>query len=213
MQADLAGRPQQASPDLARFLWVWLTLGAQSFGGGVATLALIRQAAVERHEWLTEAEFTRDWALVQVAPGINLIALMILIGKRVAGWRGIVICLVGLLLPSAAITILLTAGYAHIQRLPLMQSALRGIVPATVGIGMVTAAQMARPILAASRKDGVFSLLVGVTLLVASGLTVFRLRVSVVPVLCVAGAIGALTHVLHEHLDTRTAEYRKGDQP
>ena len=200
-QTELAIRAPQASPDLVRLLRVWLALGAQSFGGGVATLALIRQAAVERHGWLTEDEFTRDWALVQIAPGINLIAMTVLIGRRAAGGRGIVICLAGLLLPSAAITVLLTASYAHIQRLPLMQSALRGIVPATVGLGLVTAAQMARPILAANRKDGPLSLLAGVALLVASGLTVLRWRVSVVPVLCAAGAVGALVHILHERLN------------
>ena len=197
---------RQTSTNLRGLLRVWLTLGAQSFGGGVATLALIRQASVERYGWLTEAEFARDWALVQIAPGINLIAMTILIGKRAAGGRGIVLCLAGLLLPSALITVLLTAGYAHIQRLPLMQSALRGIVPATVGIGLVTAAQMARPVLAACRKDGPLSLLVGVTLLAASGWTVFRLRVSVVPVLCVAGIIGAITRSLHERNKSRKGE-------
>ena len=39
-------------PALWLFLRVWLSLGLQSFGGGAATLTLIRRAVVERHHWL-----------------------------------------------------------------------------------------------------------------------------------------------------------------
>ena len=190
--ADKLPVQQQCSP--GALLRGWLALSVQSFGGGVATLALIRQTAVERYQWLSEEEFTRDWALVQIVPGINLLALTILIGKRVAGWRGVAACLLGLLLPSVMITILLTASYAQIQRQPLMQAALRGIVPATVGLGLVTAVQMARPILAASRKTGAFSLLVALFTLVASGIVILYRSSAVVPILCLAGLLGALTH-------------------
>ncbi len=161
----------------------------------MATLALIHRAAVDRHRWLTEEEFARDWALVQVAPGINLLALTILIGKRLAGWRGILLCMIGLLLPSVTITIALTAGYAQIQRQPLMQAALHGIIPATVGIGLVTAAQMARAPLKASRKEGVSSYLVAWSLLLLSALLSARYPGNVVPILGGAAALGGLTQV------------------
>lgn len=181
-------------PSLGLLLRVWLALGLQSFGGGGATLALIRQAVVERYKWIPEAEFTREWTLVQAAPGINLIAMTILIGRRLAGWRGIAICMIGLLLPSVAVTILLTAGYAHIQRLPLMRAALRGIVPATVGLGALTAYQMARSPLAAARREGKFSFLAYAGILTASILAALRWRSSVILILSVAGMAGALIH-------------------
>ena len=84
--------------------------GLQSFGGGNATFALIRQTFVERQRWIEAEEFNRLFALVQIAPGINLLALTILIGKRLLGGRGILLSLFGLLLPSVGMTTLLTAG-------------------------------------------------------------------------------------------------------
>src|SRR5579872_5446806 len=90
-------------------LRVWLAVGIQSFGGGAATLALMRRAVVDQHHWLTDELFTRDWAICQVTPGINLIAITILIGRRIASARGILLALIGLLFPSVSITILLTA--------------------------------------------------------------------------------------------------------
>ena len=181
---------------LGMLLRVWFGLSVQSFGGGVATLALIRQAVVEQHKWLPESEFARYWALVQAAPGINLLALTILIGRRLGGWRGIGVCMLGLLLPSVTITILLTAGYTRIQNLPLMRAVLRGIVPATVGVGLVTAIQMARPPLADSRREGAASFAVALSILFASALAAFWRHIPVVLILCAAGSVGAVLHWL-----------------
>src|SRR5689334_8246230 len=94
---------------------IWLNIGLQSFGGGTATLYLIRREAVERYAWLTDEEFARSWGICQIAPGINILGLVILIGYRVRGWVGVALALLGLLVPSAAITVVLTAAYAGVE--------------------------------------------------------------------------------------------------
>ena len=99
-----------------RLLWIWTVIGAQSFGGGSATLYLIRRVAVERHGWLTGDDFTRYWGICQIAPGINILGLVVLIGWRVAGPLGALVALIGLVLPSAAITVALTAVYASVRQ-------------------------------------------------------------------------------------------------
>lgn len=177
---------------LSFVLRVWFLLGLQSFGGGVATLALIRRAAIDQYAWLTEEEFMHAWALCQIAPGINLLALTVLIGRKLAGWKGIVLTLIGLLLPSTALTILVTAFYAGIEDQPLVVAALHGIIPATVGLGLATAFGMARPLLKASRREGRTPLAMSLFLLVGSGVVFALWRPSVAVVLCGAGAPGAL---------------------
>lgn len=176
-------------PSSLSTLRVWFTLGVQSFGGGTATLALIRRAVVEQYGWISEAEFTRIWALVQVAPGINLLALTILIGRRTGGARGIGIAMLGLLLPSVTITTLLAAGYAHIEKLPAVQAALKGIIPATVGIGLLTGLNMARPPLIAAKREGAGSLTLSLLLMAGSGLAVAAGHWQVILVLLLAGGI------------------------
>lgn len=174
------------------FLRIWLLLGLQSFGGGTATLALIRRAFVQEYGWISESVFTRDWALVQLAPGINLLAITILIGRRILGIKGVPLALIGLLLPSATITVLLTAFYAHIQRLHSVQAGLKGVIPATVGLGLLTAVQMAQPPLDDSRREGKVSLTVSLLILIGSGFVGVALRWSVILILAVAGAVSAL---------------------
>jgi chromate transporter len=173
-------------------LRIWLSVGIQSFGGGSATLYLIRRAAVTRHGWLTDEEFTRYWGICQIAPGINILGLVILIGWRVAGAVGVALALGGLLLPSAAITMALTAVYSSIKQVPVVQAALRGVVPATVGLGLLLAYSMARPLLALSRREGRTSLAVSSALLLGSMLSVALTRAPVVAVLWGAGALAAL---------------------
>jgi chromate transporter len=179
------------SPSLWLFFRVWFALSMQSFGGGPATLTLIRRAMVEQRPWIPDAEFSRYWALVQVAPGINLLALTILIGRRVRGGPGIAIALLGLLLPSVAMTVLITYYYAQIRRATLVQAALAGVLPATVGMGMLTAIGMARPLLAAGRREGTGSLALCLALLIGSGAAVALLHWPVVLVLLAAGGLGA----------------------
>lgn len=180
--------PRYSSLELFR---VWLSLGLQSFGGGAATLALIRRASVDTHGWVTEAEFSRFWSLVQLAPGINLLALTILIGRRIAGTKGIALAVAGLLLPSAAVTVALTASYQRVQDTPLVRDALHGIIPATVGLGLVAAWQIARPALLQSRREGKGNLVVSLALLLASGAVMQWAHLPVLVILLSAGALGA----------------------
>ena len=174
----------------------WLGIGIQSFGGGVTTLALIRRNVVDIHKWITEEDFNRFWALCQLAPGINLIGLTILIGRKINGFWGIVACLTGLLLPSAFITALLTAGFIAVRNLPGVQGALNGVLPATVGLGFVTACQMANQPLQSGFKRGWGSFAFAVFILVGSGFLLWTGLVSVTVVLLAAAGLGALENVV-----------------
>ncbi len=169
-------------------------LGLQSFGGGGAMLTLIRRTVIERYGWLTEEEFTRDWALCQVCPGINLTAFTILIGRRIAGGAGAVVCLVGLMLPSVTCTILLTVWYAALRDSLLMKAALKAVVPASVGLGLLSAYEVARPAVRESAREGNRWLLLALFLLLGSGSVLLWLKLPVVSALATAGGLSAFCH-------------------
>lgn len=177
-------------------LWVlfraWLGIGAQSFGGGSSTLFLIRRVIVERHGWFSDDEVIKAWAICQIPPGINLLALTTLLGWRLAGVLGIIVSLAGLLLPSVSITIALTALYRSAQQLSTVQAALRGIVPATIGLGILMSWQLARPLFAASHAENWQSLALSLVLFTSGSIFVIVLNIPIVLVLAGAGICGAL---------------------
>ena len=129
---------------LARLARSWVAVGTQSVGGGTSTLLLIRRLAVDRERWMSPREFGEAWALSQLSPGIHLVALAGLIGRRVAGWRGVGAAVAGMMIPAAAITVLLTAAYSVIASSPIARAALAGVAPVTGGMTIATAALLVR---------------------------------------------------------------------
>jgi chromate transporter len=173
-------------------LWIaWLAIGTQSFGGGSSTLFLIHQLCIHRG-WLEEEEFVGIWALVQIAPGINLLKLTILIGHRLRGWPGLIISCAGLLLPSATVTVLMTAGFSAIRNQPVVQAAMRGILPATIGLGLAMSFQMLRPLLAQGRREGPARLGAHILILISAALLMALNSVSPAVVLLLAGGSAVL---------------------
>jgi chromate transporter len=173
---------------LARLTRSWVTVGTQSVGGGTSTLLLIRRLAVERERWMSPREFGEAWALSQLSPGIHLVALAGLVGRRAAGWRGVVAAVGGMMIPAAAITVALTAAYALIAASPIARAALAGVAPVTGGMTIATAALLVRTTARRSRAHAAID--VGVCL-ASLGAAVF-LGIPTLGAIGAGAAIGAL---------------------
>jgi chromate transporter len=178
-------------PTLWEIFFTWLVLGVQSFGGGSATYLLIHQAVIDRG-WLGEDEFLRAWSLSQISPGINLVKLTVLVGYHLRGWPGLSAAAAGLLLPSGGITVLMTAGFAVIRSQPLVQAALKGVLPATIGLSLAMGIQMAQPLLTHAHREGSLRFGAQIAVLAGSAVLLAFYGVSPVVVLLLAGAVTLL---------------------
>lgn len=180
-----------ARPGLGEILSTWLIFGIQSFGGGSSTFYLIHQACIERG-WLDEDEFVRAWALAQMAPGINLLKLTVMIGYQLRGWPGLVVASTGLLLPSAALTVLMTAGFATIRAMPAVQAIMKGVLPAAIGLSLANAVQMAQPLFSRAQQEGRARLGAHLLILLGAALLMTLTSISPIVILLLAGAAAAL---------------------
>lgn len=177
-------------------LLLWTRIGVESFGGGQATRLRIYHEFVERRGWMTSLDFGRAWGVCQLSPGINLIALSALLGRRISGVAGVITAMVGLLLPSAVITVLMTIVYLRLQDLAVVRAAVHGVVAAVLGIAFVNVFLIAKPLLAKSLSEGRASLVVGL-LLMAAAAVLTALNVQPVAVLLVGGgAVSAIWTVV-----------------
>lgn len=139
--------------------------------------------------WLNEETFLRDWALAQISPGINLLKLTVLLGKQLHGWQGLIAATAGLLFPSALATALMTAGFSIIHSQPLVQAALKGILPAAIGLSLAMGVQMGQPLLTKAFHEGRFRLTLQVLVLAGAALLFALSSISPVLVLLLAGAV------------------------
>jgi chromate transporter len=188
----LTPRPR---PGLGNIFITFFVLGIQSFGGGSSTFFLIHQVCIDRG-WMDEETFVRDWALAQISPGINLLKLTILVGRRLRGWPGLLSAAAGLLFPSAAVTALMTAGFSAIQSAPLVRAVLKGVLPATIGLSLAMGVQMGQPLLARAQREGKLRLTVHILILAAAALLMAANALSPVLVLLLAGAVTMLVLAL-----------------
>lgn len=182
---------QPAQPSVWRLFRVWASIGLQSFGGGASTIFLIQRAFIERNRWLTDDEFLRLWTLCQITPGINLIALTTLVGKKLGGVRGIMVSLAGMLLPSAGITCLLAALFAVIERSATTQVVLRGVIPATGGIMTLVLYNFVRPVIHENRHIGLPRALLYGALTILSAVLVIAFKVSAIVIIIGLATLGA----------------------
>ncbi len=184
-------QPVQQQPDAWLLLRIWGLIGLQSFGGGASTLFLIQHEFMDKRAWLTQDEFNRLWSLCLMTPGINLIAVTVLIGRKLCGIRGIIASLAGLLLPSATITCLLTAGFQLVEHSRIVQAILQGVIPATAGIMLLVGLRFAVPLLKQGRVEGLHKLSLSVVLIATITVAIIILQVTIPLVLLFAALVGA----------------------
>jgi chromate transporter len=166
-RVDEAGEPAgTASSSGAAWpvvLVAFARIGATSFGGGSATVAAMRRLCLERG-WLEEREFVDDLVLSRLTPGISILAQTLLIGRRVAGWRGMSAALAGMVVPSIAITLALAWTYRTVSGHPWAQAPLQAVAGVAAGYAVALAVQLLRDILRQGLPLRGFLIFLGFTL-------------------------------------------------
>jgi chromate transporter len=119
---------------LAQLLLVFLKIGGLGFGGPFSLLAVMQKEVVERHKWLTAAEFTQSVAIGTITPGPIFFASAVFIGYRLRGLQGAAACGLGTLLPSFVLVVVVAALYVEVQQSPWVIGATNGIAAAVVGV-------------------------------------------------------------------------------
>ncbi len=110
--------------------------GALVFGGGHVVLPLL-QAEVVPQGWVSNDSFLAGYGAAQAVPGplFTFAAYLgTVMGPAPTGWRGGLICLVAIFLPSFLLLIGALPFWDQLRRRPAVQAALRGVNAAVVGL-------------------------------------------------------------------------------
>ncbi len=110
--------------------------GSLVFGGGHVVLPLL-QASVVPPGWVGNDAFLAGYGAAQAVPG-PLFTFSAYLGTVMTlppnGWLGALICLIAVFLPSFFLVIGTLPFWDALRRLPVAQSALRGVNAAVVGL-------------------------------------------------------------------------------
>lgn len=141
--------------------FVFFRIGLFTFGGGYAMLPLIEKTIIEKKKWIQEQDLLDILSVAQSMPGAIAINAASLIGRRVRGWRGAIVCLVGCALPSVIVILTLATVLHLVQDSQILAHVFVGIRAAVTALIIVAAVRMGKKAI----RDG-FSLALALLIVV-----------------------------------------------
>ena len=134
----------------------YISISLLAVGGAIATAPDMHRFLVERQGWLTDLQFNASIAIAQAAPGPNVLFIALLGwnvginagGAGPAGWAsgalGMVLSMVGIMLPSTTLTWLATRwGHRNRERRGV-RAFKQGMAPVVIGLLLATSWVLAR---------------------------------------------------------------------
>nr|WP_279355717.1 chromate efflux transporter [Fundidesulfovibrio agrisoli] len=154
-RAESAAKAPQAAahsapPGTWRIFRAFLRLGLTAFGGP-AIIAIIRDMAVTRNNWLAERTFREGLTLCQSLPGATAMQMGAYVGLKAGGLRGAVAAYVGLGLPAFLMMLGLAATYGATRSLESFQALFQGLQIVVMAILAVACAGFGRALLGTPR--------------------------------------------------------------
>jgi chromate transporter len=119
---------------LKQIFLAFFKIGTFAFGGVYSMIPSFERELVDKRKWITHDEFVESLAIGQMTPGAPIVNTGICIGYKLRRLKGALTATLGQSLTGTVLAILLAAFYLHMQDNPLLQSVMKGVAAAVVGL-------------------------------------------------------------------------------
>ncbi len=175
-----------SGPSTGGFAALFLRIGNLTFGGGDPALAAFQRELVDRRQWLSPELCSLAYSLARVTPGTNILAFCAAAGWQLLRWRGALLGVLAVSVPSAMLAVWLTWAYESWKSLALVNAVVGGTVAAAVGMMAAGALWLVRPFLGRGNR------LRALVLVTASAALAGLLAIPPIPILAMAALTGLL---------------------
>ncbi len=129
---------------LKYLFFTFLKIGAISWGGFMALIAVIQKQLVDKDKVIREEVILDGISLASVLPGAVAINVATYIGNYLRGFKGAMLCLIATILPGVILIICLGELYTAYGELPFFNKFFQGILPAIAAVILSVAISMAQ---------------------------------------------------------------------
>lgn len=169
---------------LVKLFFSMLYISTFTFGGGFVIVTFMKKKFVDELHWIDEQEMLDMTALAQSSPGAIAVNAAILVGWQVEGLAGMVIAVLGTILPPMVILSVISLFYAAFASNTYVALVLRGlqagVAAVILDVGLGSNVLKTKSVLY-------------ITLMVAAFIANFVFGVNVIFVILAAAAIGVVT--------------------
>ena len=173
---------------LWKLLWSTLYISTFTFGGGFVIVTFMKRKFVDELHWIDEQEMLDLAALAQSSPGAIAVNAAILVGWRVAGFAGMLVAVIGTILPPMVILTVISYFYAAFASNRYVALTLRGMQAGVAAVIADVVCSLGSNVL--KERSAVH-----ICVMVAAFAAGFFLKINVVYILLAAALIGIGTEL------------------
>ena len=179
--------------------YTFFIIGVFGFGGGYGMLSLIQTQTVNRHHWLSTAEFTNIVAISQMTPGpigINSATYCGYTAVHNAG-MGEALAVLGsftatfaLVLPSFVLMVLISKMFMKYMNTPVVQSIFIGLRPTVVGLLAAATLLLLTKENFGSFSESPWQFCISIALFTATFVGTYFMKINPIKMICFAAFAG-----------------------
>ena len=165
-------------------------LSAFTFGGGYVIISLLQRKFVNEYHWIEEEEMLDLVAIAQSAPGPIAVNGAIVIGYKLAGIPGVLVSVLGAILPPFVIISVISGFYEIFRDNKIVSSMLSGMQAGVAAVIISVVYEMAQ---GQSKKDNRIELAI---IMAAAFVANYFLKISVIYIILICIGIGVVQYVI-----------------
>lgn len=164
-------------------IMTFLKIGAISFGGGYAIIAMIQQDVVNVHHWVSATDFINIVGISGLTPGPIAVNASIFVGYKIFGIPGALFATIAVITIPCLLSLMATLFLEKFRHLSWVDAVLWGIKPAVIGLIAVAFFTIS--------KDSIYNLKdLGIAVVVS--ILLFKTKISPVILLIGAALVGII---------------------
>lgn len=162
-----------------------LMLSACTFGGGFVIISMMKRKFVEELGWLEEEEMLDMTAIAQSAPGALGVNISIVVGYRLKGFLGALVCTLGTILPPLVIISIISLCYNAFKDNTYVAMALKVMRAGVAAVIFDVVYTLARNVIKSKS-------ILWVSLMVLCFIASYLLKVSSILIIIICGCVGLI---------------------
>lgn len=188
---DRQHQPTTRAARLRALFFSTLYISAFTFGGGFVIVTFMKRKFVDELHWIDDQEMLDMAALAQSSPGAIAVNAAILVGWRVEGLAGMVVAVLGTILPPMVILSVISFFYAAFASNLYVSLVLKGMQAGVAAVILDVVCGLGGDVLKTGSP-------VYIGLMVAAFVANFMLGVNVILIILAAAAFGVVRAVLQQ---------------
>ena len=177
---------------LLKLLTSMLYISAFTFGGGFVIITFMKRKFVDELHWIDEQEMLDMTALAQSSPGAIAVNAAILVGWHVAGFLGMIVAVIGTILPPMIILSIISLFYKAFATNHYVALTLKGMQAGVAAVILDVVCSLGANVL--KMKSWIH-----VLVMAAAFVATFFFKVNVIYIILAAAVIGVILALIQKN--------------